>query len=344
METSKEEKDPTFTHRSLYNEFKKDEDDFSDEEDGLSEQEARKFMEMNCIRNGSSRYAVKVLRPDLTELEQEKGTIDLAVEAKYLTVLSHPNIVKMRGVGAKDSLRIGFYIVLDRLYGTLSDKLIEWKNEQTRHMGCLGCIGTNKLGLKDLLIEQLTCAYDLSAAYLYLHKQKIIYRDIKSENIGFDVRGDVKIFDFGLCRELDPKKKTANGLYKLTGRTGSRRYMAPEVVLCKPYNLTADSYSFGILLWEISTLKEPFEDFDLHDLTEKVVKLGYRPSIPSNLPVSIKHIIKDCWSGEINKRPDFVRISSILRSTVKSMTESAQIQNRTDHMMNRSNASNHIRH
>lgn len=46
-------------------------------------------------------------------------------------------------------------------------------------------------------------------------------------NQGFDVRGDVKLFDFGLAKELDEKAKLDDGTYHLTGDTGSLRYMAP---------------------------------------------------------------------------------------------------------------------
>jgi serine/threonine protein kinase len=56
----------------------------------------------------------------------------------------------------------------------------------------------------------------------------IIYRDLKPDNVGFDVRGDVKIFDFGLAKELDLSKKLDDGTYNLTADTGSLRYMAPE--------------------------------------------------------------------------------------------------------------------
>ena len=55
---------------------------------------------------------------------------------------------------------------------------------------------------------------------------------MKPENIGFDVRGDAKLFDFGLSKELHDRDKTKDGLYLMSGLTGSRRYMAPEVVLC----------------------------------------------------------------------------------------------------------------
>jgi len=54
-----------------------------------------------------------------------------------------------------------------------------------------------------------------------------MYRDLKPDNIGFDVRGDVKIFDFGLAREFPKKELMTNGTYKMSGKTGSLRYMAP---------------------------------------------------------------------------------------------------------------------
>lgn len=72
---------------------------------------------------------------------------------------------------------------------------------------------TSKLVL-DLII---TCLMD-----------SVIYRDLKPDNIGFDVRGDVKIFDLGLAKEVDPKTKLEDGTYNLTADTGSLRYMAPE--------------------------------------------------------------------------------------------------------------------
>ena len=70
----------------------------------------------------------------------------------------------------------------------------------------------------------------------------VIYRDLKPDNVGFDVRGDVKIFDLGLAKEIDPQHKLADGTYKLTGDTGSLRYMAPEGVLWAGLGIVFSSY------------------------------------------------------------------------------------------------------
>src|SRR5688500_1531551 len=86
----------------------------------------------------------------------------------------------------------------------------------------------------------------------------VIYRDIKPDNIGFDVRGDVKIFDFGLAREFDPLQRDDDGLFHFTADTGSPRYMAPEVALGQPYDERVDVYSFCILAWQMFALETPF--------------------------------------------------------------------------------------
>lgn len=56
-----------------------------------------------------------------------------------------------------------------------------------------------------------------------------------SQNIGFDIRGDIKIFDFGLAKELKPCEQEGEDKYRTDGIAGTRRYMAPEMVQIMPY-------------------------------------------------------------------------------------------------------------
>ena len=64
---------------------------------------------------------------------------------------------------------------------------------------------------------------------------RLVYRDLKPENVGFNIRDDIMLFDFGLAREISDKEKVTDNTWKLTGETGSLRYMAPEVASDQPY-------------------------------------------------------------------------------------------------------------
>ena len=131
-------------------------------------------------------------------------------------------------------------------------------------------------------------------AYEFLHR--IMYRDLKPENAGFDVRGNVKLFDFGLAKELQPKDQIGKDQFNASGRTGTRRYMSPEVALCKPYGKPADVYSFAILFWEILALEQPFKTYGYEKHAKDVVQKGKRPQIVKEWPTFIKAIIRESWA------------------------------------------------
>jgi hypothetical protein len=134
--------------------------------------QARKLMQRRVLRNGVGRYALKRLHGSLTELERARGMIDLAVEAKYLAVVRHPNIIKIRGIAAGPMVGNGFFILIDRLFMTLDRKINEWHKQHRQYKGGLLGFGKNRNSLKDLMVERMTVAYDLAAAFFYLHENR----------------------------------------------------------------------------------------------------------------------------------------------------------------------------
>jgi hypothetical protein len=134
--------------------------------------DAREFMQQHVHRNGEARYAIKKLRKDLGDLERTRGMIDLAIEAKYLTALWHPNIIKMRAMASVDSLDRRFFIMMDRLYGTLRQKVKTWEERYNACKGNFFGMGMKRNEMEQLLVERMVVAYDLSSAFRYMHEHK----------------------------------------------------------------------------------------------------------------------------------------------------------------------------
>jgi serine/threonine protein kinase len=140
---------------------------------------------------------------------------------------------------------------------------------------------------------------------------------LKPDNIGFDVRDDVKIFDFGLAAEMHPSLRVnGTNTYRLTAESGSPRYMAPEVALGQPYNHLVDVYSFSLLLWEMCMMKTPFDGYDLETLNKKVFKGGYRPELNSKWNKPLKDAMEKCWSHRITDRLECDEIMSVLSEEI----------------------------
>lgn len=201
----------------------------------------------------------------------------------------------------------GYFLLLDRLQCTLEHKIDHWKNFERAD------IAKSKI----FLAERLHVAFDVAAALSYLHANHIIYRDLKPDNIGFDVRGDVKIFDFGLAKELDPSlRHGCTEFYELSGNTGSLRYMSPEVARCEPYNLTADVYSFGLLLWQVCSLLLPYDGMNRQDHSELVVYGNERPELDSSWSTPLRILMKRAWEPDPSVRPSMESIYKILRREI----------------------------
>jgi len=310
------------------------EDDDSIKEDVST---LRYFLKSHCLKDNNARYAIKQLRNDLTPSTKLNGAIDIAIEAKFLSVLSHPNIIKMRGTGGVYG-HPGLFLILDRLYSTLDIKFNHWEKEEKKQKGFIKFLTEKNSSMKSWN-ERLMAAFDIARAMRYLHGHNIIYRDLKPENIGFDIRGNAKIFDFGLVKELLPCDRVGENEYKASGMTGTRRYMAPEVALCKPYGIPVDVYSYGILLWQMLSLKTPYKDYNCEKHARQVVRAQKRPQVISSWPVVMKDLLCESWSHDPSLRPTFTRICELLKGEITASNPRISISNRSAKLMNESESS-----
>ncbi|XP_070544334.1 cGMP-dependent protein kinase 1-like isoform X3 [Ptychodera flava] len=92
-------------------------------------------------------------------------------------------------------------------------------------------------------------------ALSYLHSKGIVYRDLKPENILLDNRGYAKLVDFGFAKKIGFGRKTWTFC-------GTPEYVAPEIILNKGHDLSADYWSLGILMYELLTGSPPFSGAD----------------------------------------------------------------------------------
>ena len=86
----------------------------------------------------------------------------------------------------------------------------------------------------------------------HVHDRKILHRDLKAQNIFLTKRGIVKLGDFGIARVL------SNTVSRAKTVVGTPYYLSPEIIENKPYNFKSDIWSLGVLLYELCSLRPPF--------------------------------------------------------------------------------------
>merc|ERR1712194_307605 len=134
-------------------------------------------------------------------------------------------------------------------------------------------------------------------------------------------RGDIVLCNFGLARDVPDGSRVTDNTWKLTGETGSLRYMAPEVASNKPYGYSADMYSFGIMLWEMLALDQPFEGFSKQMHSEWVVQRGMRLRIKDAWGPLLIEFLTMCWHTDVNERPTAAQAVNTLKKEASTIAD-----------------------
>lgn len=261
------------------------------------------------------RYALKQVKRDLLRKPQEFGNAiaDLVVECKYLSRLDHPNILRVRGLtkDGTDAFESGrydsYFLVLDRLTDSLDQRIDMWKRQ----------------GPPDptMIPRKANYALQIANALLYLHQRRIIYRDLKPENVGFREEHICQLFDFGLVREV-PEGLT-NQMFTMSG-SGSQFYMAVEIFITGKYNLKADVFSWAVTFYEMLTQTQPFGKMQKLEHVALVCVKGKRPSLSSHkFPKSIEKLIRSAWGQSVSKRPAIVDVVKTLEKEIPELGDEA---------------------
>ncbi|XP_024397964.1 serine/threonine-protein kinase VIK [Physcomitrium patens] len=240
------------------------------------------FGEIRQANWRGTKVAVKTIRPSLSKDREVRK--DFLNEVELLVKLRHPNIVQfLAAVINKPPLML----VTEYLPGGDLHRLIQ-----------KGPVPA------DLAVA---LALDMARGMAYLHggPNVIIHRDLKPRNLIIDEANELKVGDFGLSKLI--KVANIHEAYKLTGETGSYRYMAPEVFLRQNYNTKVDVFSFAMILYEMFEGASPFSGYEAYDAASKVARENLRPDFDAKIhyPDGMRELITECWSEFPEKRPQF---------------------------------------
>ncbi|CAN6280009.1 unnamed protein product [Urochloa humidicola] len=164
--------------------------------------------------------------------------------------------------------------------------------------------------------KRLRMALDVARGMNYLHNCSpvIVHRDLKSPNLLVDKNWVVKVCDFGLSRM---KNKT---FLSSRSTAGTAEWMAPEVLRNEPSDEKCDVFSYGVILWELCTLLQPWEGMNAMQVVGAVGFQSRRLDIPDNIDPAIAEIIVKCWHTDPKLRPSFAEIMGILKPLLKNLT------------------------
>ncbi|KAL7132793.1 hypothetical protein ABFS83_12G097900 [Erythranthe nasuta] len=230
--------------------------------------------------------AIKRILPNLSD---DKLVIqDFRHEVNLLVKLRHPNIVQFLGAVTE---RKPLMLITEYLRG----------GDLHQHLKEKGALNPS---------TAINFALDIARGMAYLHSEPnvVIHRDLKPRNVLLvNTSADhLKVGDFGLSKLI--RVQHSHDVYKMTGETGSYRYMAPEVFRHRKYDKKVDVFSFAMILYEMLEGEPPMANYEPYEAA-RYVSEGHRPAFRAkSFTPELKELTDQCWAGDMNQRPSFLEI------------------------------------
>ena len=205
------------------------------------------------------------------------------VDFVSLTKLHHPNIIQLLGACTDTT---PYMICMEFVPFSLDNMIHRIDNNQ-------------RLGI----------SADVARGLAYLHNRKptyIIHRDIKPQNILLTASMKAKITDFGISMFRNDERIP----YKMTGETGTYRYMAPEVLRSEEYNHKVDIWSFGMVMYHIFEGVPPYGGMAFGDMV-RAIGQNHVPQIHNQVTRSL---LESCLKPDPSMRAEALKLIDIIES------------------------------
>ncbi|XP_040059990.1 ephrin type-A receptor 8 isoform X1 [Gasterosteus aculeatus] len=239
--------------------------------------------------------ALKTLKAGYTEKQKR----DFLAEASIMAQFDHPNVIRLEGVVTQSKPAM---IITEYMENGSLDSFLR------RHDG------------QFTIIQLVGLLRGIAAGMTYLSDLGYIHRDLAARNILVNSNLVCKVSDFGLSRVLedDPDAAyTTSVSFHIEGGKIPIRWTAPEAIAYRKFSSSSDVWSYGVVMWEVTSYGErPYWNLTNRDVI-KSVEEGYRLPAPMGCPGPLHTLMLDCWQKDRNERPRFCQIVTVLDKLIR---------------------------